>query len=205
MSHTLKAMNVEGSPRLSIEQTEVTHADAKSEKPWYRRWWVIALGVFLIVGFIGSFFSDADEEAEETAEAQESEEQDVDDTGTSEEEEASEEDEEAAEEEEPEVADYEIRLDEDWDEAWIEFELQDHFTAGLMASQAQNTAREGLQEAYQEYPDAGRYVVMIERDGATQANAGFDPDTMAELDFDDRTLNVFEHLDAGSAHPGLLD
>lgn len=87
----------------------------------------------------------------------------------------------------------------------IEFDLPDHFTAGLMASSAQRTAAERLEEAQSQYPDADRYYVWINGEDGPASNAAFEPETLDSLDLEDRTLNVFEHLDAGSAHPELLD
>lgn len=280
---------------MATEQDQTDQAkSAETPKPWYKRWWAIALGVLIVLGIVAQFAdtddapaepeadetaepeSEPEEEAEEEAETVavpdvvgmnladardelsdldlEVEEYDTEedrsifragnwevveqdpsggaeveaesvvnlgvrhqDDGDEEEEpeeEPEETDEAPAEDEaeEPEAADYEIRFDEDaWlgDEVWIEFELQDHFTGGLMASQAQHTAREGLQEAHEQYPDVYRYVVSIpsqdEDSSSWISNAAFEPETLEQLDLDDPTLNVFEHLDAGSAHPELLD
>lgn len=187
---------------MTPEPIEGTLVEAKQQNPWYKQWWAIALGVLIVLSPIGAFVGDSEDE--ETAEAQETKEG----AGVPEEDDASESDGEPTEEG-PAAMDYEVRLDEDWDEVWIEFELQDHFTSGLMAIRAQRTAREALAEAYEEYPDAGRYVVGIpsqdDESSSWISNAAFQPETLASLDLDDRTLNVFEHLDAGSAHPELLD
>lgn len=191
---------------MTTDQDQTAQAKAAApQKPWYKRWWAIALGIFLVVGLIGSFFAD-DEEDDETAETGQAEEQDEENAEASEEEETSE-DEEAAEEE-PETVEYTITLEEafgDNGEVRIEFDLPDHFTAGLMASSAQRTAAEGLEEAQSEYPDADRYYVWINGEDGPASNAAFEPETLDSLDLEAPTLNVFEHLDAGSAHPELLD
>lgn len=108
----------------------------------------------------------------------------------------------------PEALAYTITLEEafgDNGEVRIEFDLPDHFTAGLMARSAQRTAAEGLADAREEYPNADRYYVWINGQEGPASNAAFQPETLDALDLEDPTLNVFEHLDAGSAHPELLD
>lgn len=123
--------------------------------------------------------------------------------------EAVEEDQDAGEasEEEAEITDYTVETVEGHagEEVSITFDLPDHFTGGLMASAAQNTAREALSEAHDEHPGMYRYVVFIQGEDGLIANSAFEPSTLEGLDLDDATLNVFEHLDAGSAHPDLLD
>lgn len=110
---------------LSTEQVQVTDAERPGEKkPWYKRWWAITLGIFLVIGFIGSLFSDDDEEAEadEAAESEEAQEEDeeVEETAeaqaTEEEEPNADEEEEASQDEdepaEPETDTLEIEIHE---------------------------------------------------------------------------------------------
>ncbi|GAB3842109.1 hypothetical protein GCM10028800_01650 [Nesterenkonia populi] len=47
-------------------------------------------------------------------------------------------------------------------------------------------------------------VLRVDQRGSA-SNATFQPETVDSLDLEDRTLNVFKHLDAYSAHPELLD
>lgn len=206
MNHRIELEEPHRGDALTTAQDQTAHDEAtEPQKPWYKRWWAIALGIFLVLGLIGSFFAD-DEEDEEPDEAEQAEEQSGENAEASEEEDTSE-DEEAAEEE-PETVEYTITLEEafgDNGEVRIEFDLPDHFTAGLMASSAQRTAAEGLEDARAEYPDADRYYVWINGEDGPASNAAFEPETLDSLDLSDRTLNVFEHLDAGSAHPELLD
>jgi len=203
---------------LSSKQERGTIARPEQRKPWYKRWWGILILVLIGVSLLNAIINPSDSDEEEVTE--ESDVQGPD--STQQESNGSpapdgEEDAEASESEkdaegEVETLDYEINYDPEaylGAEAWIEFELQDHFTAGLMANQAQRTAADGLQAAYAEHPDADRYVVGIpsqDEDSASWlSNAAFDPVTVEDFDFEDPTLNVFEHLDAGSAHPDLLD
>lgn len=278
---------------MSTQQNQAADPESgASHKPWYKRWWAIALGVFILLGVVAQFVDtdepsaesepeesaapEAEEEAEEEAEpvavpdlvgmnladardtlsdldleaeeydAEEDrnifrasnwevveqdpsggseiepestvrlgvrhqddgqEEDDPEETEAPPEEEETPENEETSEEE-PETVDYTITLEEafgDNGEVRIEFDLPDHFTAGLMASSAQRTAADGLEEARAEYPDADRYYVWINGEDGPASNAAFEPETLDSLDLEDPTLNVFEHLDAGSAHPELLD
>lgn len=203
---------------MSSKQERGTIARPEQRKPWYKRWWGILILVLIGVSLLNAIINPSDSDEEEVTE--ESDVQGPD--STQQESNGSpapdgEEDAEASESEkdaegEVETLDYEINYDPEaylGAEAWIEFELQDHFTAGLMANQAQRTAADGLQAAYAEHPDADRYVVGIpsqDEDSASWlSNAAFDPVTVEDFDFEDPTLNVFEHLDAGSAHPDLLD
>ena len=203
---------------MSRKQKRGTNIRPEPRKPWYGRWWGILILVLLGVSLLNAIINPSDSDEEEVT--GESGVQDPDSRQQAQEGSSSpdeDEDAEASESEkdaegEVETLDYEINYDPEaylGAEVWIEFELEDHFTAGLMANQAQRTAADGLQAAYAEHPDADRYVVSIpsqDEDSASWlSNAAFDHVTVEDLDFEDPTLNVFEHLDAGSAHPDLLD
>lgn len=59
----------------------------------------------------------------------------------------------------------------------VEFDLPDHFTGGLIASQTQRTAAEGLREARDEYPITDRYYLWINGEDGPASNAAILPDT----------------------------
>lgn len=106
LNHTrISDRNTEGNTSLSTEQVQAADAEQpKNEKPWYKRWWAIALGIFLVLGFLGSIFGDDDDdeaeaEADEAVEAQDEDEEDAEVEETTEAQ--------AAEEEEPDADDEE--------------------------------------------------------------------------------------------------
>lgn len=134
----------------------------QTEKPWYKRWWAIALGIFLIVGFISSFFSDDDEEAEangaaETEEAQgEGEEvEEAAEAHATEEEPDADEEEEASQDEdepaEPETEALEIEIHElnpDGESVLqVLFQVDDAFSTNAVVRNLQDGCIEAIQAA----------------------------------------------------------
>lgn len=120
-------------PPRNVHRRTTKRVPKTATKPWYRRWWAIALGIFLVVGLIGSFFADndEDEEAEEAAEAQEAEKQDTDD-----------EDETAQEDE---AAEEEVTQEED--EAVEEPDIPDELPEGLDAQIERMTDLDGFDDS----------------------------------------------------------
>lgn len=56
-----------GEQNQSSGQTQ----NAPAKKPWYKKWWIITIGVFIILGVIGSSYGD-DKNNNQTQEAQQS-------------------------------------------------------------------------------------------------------------------------------------
>lgn len=204
----------------------------KTKKPWYKRWWAIVLYVFaatiIIAGFNGGFDEDENpvpdrtepEEVEETVEEEPQEDPEPEETEEAEEPEPEQEPEPDTPEEqiESETGAENVKVNHEPGSGalFIEFNIRDNFSKGLVASGAQRDTMELLEAV----DDSGiEYdTVFIQGDfpmgdeyGNVEdtmiLNAGYEADTVSKINFDNITITdkIWDLRDQGTVHQELQD
>ena len=210
-----------------------TQTDAqKTKKPWYKRWWAIVLYVFaaimIIAGFNGGFDEDENpvpdrtetEEVEETVEEEPQEDPEPEETEEAEEPEPEQEPEPDTPEQQIESAtgaeNVKVNHEPGSDALFIEFNIRDNFSKGLVASGAQRDTMElleAVEDSGIEYDTVfiqGDFPMGDEYGNVEDTmilNAGYEADTVSKINFDNITITdkIWDLRDQGSVHQELQD
>lgn len=212
-------------------------AAQKTKKPWYKRWWAIVLYVFIAMIIIGAMSGGFDEDeypVPDKAEAEEPEEESQEPEEEEPQEEESEEPEEAeAEETEPEpkpepqtpeeqiesatsADNVEANYEEGSDVLFVQFDIADNFSKGMIASGAQRDTMdllEAVENSGLEYDKVfiqGDFPMGDEYgnvDDSMILNAGYMYETVGKINFDNITIadTIWDIRDQGMVHQELVD
>lgn len=180
--------------------SEKSNQDKKRKVPL----WLIIVGIF-VAGFIATAALNSGNDAPEQA----SEPDQIEETADV-----------AAEPSEDEEPQLEITHDpDDFAEAggttFVEFEISDNFSQGLIATGAQRSTFEALEAAIEEHPETGRVQIVgsfptVDEYGNEEMSDILQPvylrETIDQINFDNwATIDIWELRDGGMVNQQLLD